>query len=75
MAISRQLVEEKKNDLEEQFKNMSKQLTELDQTTQKLKADATAVNGAIQILDQILTEDAEMENKTKVSGLQHGKRK
>lgn len=75
MAISRQLVEEKKNDLEEQFKNMSKQLTELDQAAIKLKADATAVNGAIQILDQILTEDAEMENKTKVSGLQHGKRK
>lgn len=75
MAISRQLVEEKKNDLEEQFKNMSKQLTELDQTSVKLRADATAVNGAIQILDQILTEDAEMENKIKVSGIQHGKRK
>ena len=37
---------------------MTDKLRELEQTATKLKADATAINGAIQVCDQFLSDEA-----------------
>jgi len=63
MSISIESVETKKKELVEQFNTLNKQLKELEQASIKVKADAQAVNGAIQVCDQLLSQEAKEDVK------------
>ena len=63
MSISIESVETKKKELVEQFNTLNKQLKELEQASIKIKADAQAVNGAIQVCDQLLSQEAKEDVK------------
>ena len=63
MTISIESVETKKKELVEQFNALNKQLKELEQASIKVKADAQAVNGAIQVCDQLLSQEAKEDVK------------
>jgi len=63
MTISIESVETKKKELVEQFNTLNKQLKELEQASIKIKADAQAVNGAIQVCDQLLSQEAKEDVK------------
>jgi len=63
MTISIESVETKKKELVEQFNTLNKQLKELEQASIKVKADAQAVNGAIQVCDQLLSQEAKEDVK------------
>lgn len=62
MSISIESVETKKKELVEQFNTLNKQLKELEQASIKVKADAQAVNGAIQVCDQLLLSQEAKED-------------
>lgn len=64
MTIKKEIIEAKKEELQKQFKEMTDKLRELEQTAKKLKADATAINGAIQVCDQFLSGE-EKDDKDK----------
>jgi len=57
-------IEKKKEELELQFKDLTGKLKEMEQVATKLKSDATAVNGAIQLCVQLLSEE-ERDNENK----------
>ena len=60
-TIDRLRVEVKRDQLEKQFEELTWQLQELEKKMQKMRADATAVNGAIQVCQQLLDEGAKDE--------------
>ena len=65
MTIKKETIEAKKEELQKQFKDLTDKLKELEQTAIKLKADATAINGAIQVCDQFLSgEEQDDEDKS-----------
>ena len=57
MTIPIKVIEAKKEELETQFKELTDKLKELEVATTKVKADATAVNGAIQVCNQLIEEN------------------
>ena len=59
MNIKREKIESKKEELQKQFKELTDKLKELEQVTLKVRTDATAINGAIQVCDQLLSEEDE----------------
>lgn len=59
MNIKREKIEAKKEELKKQFKELTDKLKELEQVTIKVRTDATAINGAIQVCDQFLSEEVE----------------
>lgn len=52
-------IEKKQEVLEQQFKELTDKLKELEQVTAKVRTDATAINGAIQVCKQLLSEEDE----------------
>lgn len=60
-TIDRLRVEVKRDQLEAQFVELNKVIAELTQKLEKVKADAIAVNGAVQVCTQLLTEGAKDE--------------
>ena len=57
MSISRDKIESKKTELNESFKILSDRIVQMEKEIGKLRSDANAVSGAIQICDQLLNED------------------
>lgn len=57
MSISKEKIESKKTELNESFKLLTDRIGQLEKEIGKLKSDANAVSGAIQVCDQLLNED------------------
>lgn len=57
MTLSIKTIETKKEELENQFNQLADRLKELEQASIKVKADATAINGAIQVCNQLIEEN------------------
>jgi len=57
MSISKEKIESKKTELNESFKLLTDRIGQLEKEIGKLKSDANAVSGAIQVCDQLLSED------------------
>ena len=57
MTISKTKIESKKTELSESFKILSDRIVQMEKELGKLRSDANAVSGAIQVCDQLLNED------------------
>lgn len=57
MSISKEKIESKKTELTESFKILTDRINQIEKELGKLKSDANAVSGAIQVCDQLLSED------------------
>ena len=56
MTISKDKIESKKTELSESFKILSDRIVQMEKELGKLRSDANAVSGAIQVCDQLLNE-------------------
>jgi prefoldin subunit 5 len=56
MTISKKVIEAKKTELNESFKMLTDRINQIEKELGKLRSDANAVSGAIQVCDQLLNE-------------------
>lgn len=56
MSISKTKIEAKKTELNESFKMLTDRINQIEKELGKLRSDANAVSGAIQVCDQLLNE-------------------
>jgi len=56
MTISKTKIESKKMELSESFKMLTDRINQIEKELGKLRSDANAVSGAIQVCDQLLNE-------------------
>ena len=69
MTISKEKVELKKTELSESFTIISDRIVQMEKEIGKLKSDANAVSGAMQVCDQLLQEDEEGMPEDKAQAL------
>tara|TARA_B100001059_G_scaffold102739_1_gene102527 strand:- start:921 stop:1145 length:225 start_codon:yes stop_codon:yes gene_type:complete len=69
MTISKEKVELKKTELSESFTVISDRIVQMEKEIGKLKSDANAVSGAMQVCDQLLQEDEEGMPEDKAQAL------
>ena len=70
MTISKKVIEAKKTELNESFKMLTDRINQIEKELGKLRSDANAVSGAIQVCDQLLNEaDTERMPEEKAQAL------
>jgi hypothetical protein len=69
MTISKEKIELKKTELSESFTVISDRIAQMEKEIGKLKSDANAVSGAMQVCDQLLQEDEEGMPEDKAQAL------
>ncbi len=69
MTISKEKIELKKTELSESFTVISDRIVQMEKEIGKLKSDANAVSGAMQVCDQLLQEDEEGMPEDKAQAL------
>ena len=62
MTITIETLEAKKEELTKQFSELTEQLKKIEEDKKTVTNNALAVNGAIQLCDQLLAENKENEN-------------